>query len=72
MPMIIETAARFLEVMPDALTMKLDETQGQCLVYAPAIPEKRMTLGQIAELTRHANYFNVEARSLAACLMNLI
>ena len=45
---IIETAARFLEVMPDALTMKLDETQGQCLVYAPAIPEKRMTLGQIA------------------------
>jgi xanthine dehydrogenase molybdenum-binding subunit len=45
---IIETAARFLDVMPDALTMKLDETQGQCLVYAPAIPEKRMTLGQIA------------------------
>jgi xanthine dehydrogenase molybdenum-binding subunit len=45
---IIETAARFLEVMPDALTMKLDEAQGQCLVYAPAIPEKRMTLGQIA------------------------
>jgi xanthine dehydrogenase molybdenum-binding subunit len=45
---IIETAARFLEVMPDALTMKLDETLGQCLVYAPAIREKRMTLGQIA------------------------
>ena len=45
---IIETAARFLEVMPDALTMKLDDTLGQAVVYAPAIPEKRMTLAQIA------------------------
>ena len=45
---LIETAARFLEVMPDALTLKLDETLGQGVVYAPAIPEKRMTLAQIA------------------------
>ena len=45
---IIETAARFLEVMPDALALKLDVALGQGVVYAPAIPEKRMTLAQIA------------------------
>ena len=47
---IIETAARFLEVMPDALALKLDVALGQGVVYAPAIPEKRMTLAQIATL----------------------
>lgn len=45
---VIETAARFLDVMPDALTLTLDEDLGQGVVYAPAIPEKRMTLAQIA------------------------
>ncbi len=45
---IIETAARYLDVMPEALTLELDEALGQGVVYAPAIPDKRMTLAQIA------------------------
>ena len=45
---LIETAARYLNVMPDALTLMLDENLGQGVVYAPSIPQKRMTLGEIA------------------------
>ena len=45
---LIETAARYLNVMPDALTLMMDEQSGQGVVYAPAIPSKRMTLGEIA------------------------
>jgi xanthine dehydrogenase molybdenum-binding subunit len=45
---LIDTAARFLDVMPDALSIKLDEALGQGVVYAPALPEKHMTLSQIA------------------------
>ena len=45
---IIETAARYLDVMPEALTLKLDEALGQGVVYAPALPDKRMTLAQVA------------------------
>jgi xanthine dehydrogenase molybdenum-binding subunit len=44
----LETAARYLNVMPEALTMRLDERLGQAVIYAPAMPEKRMTLGEVA------------------------
>jgi xanthine dehydrogenase molybdenum-binding subunit len=45
---LLETAGRFLDVMPSALTMELDEGLGQGVVYAPAIPERRMSVAQIA------------------------
>ena len=45
---IIETAARYLNVMPGGLALKLDEELGQGVVYAPAIPDKRMTIAEIA------------------------
>ncbi len=45
---LIETAARYLNVMPDGLRLKVDEQAGQGVVYAPAIPDKRMTIGEIA------------------------
>jgi len=41
---LLETAARYLNVMPDALTIRLDEDLGQGVIYAPSIPERRMTL----------------------------
>lgn len=44
----LETAARYLNVMPEALSMRLDERLGQAVIYAPAMPEKRMTLGEVA------------------------
>lgn len=45
---LLETAARYLNVQPEALTLKSDEGSSQGLVYAPAIPERRMTLAEIA------------------------
>jgi xanthine dehydrogenase molybdenum-binding subunit len=45
---LLETAARFLNVMPEALALRLDEELGQGVVYAPAIPERRTTIGEIA------------------------
>jgi len=45
---IIETAARFLNVYPDALDIKLDRERGQGVVYCRSIPEKQLTLKEIA------------------------
>jgi len=45
---IVETAARYLNVMPEALTLKLEPALGQCVIYAPAIPDRRMTLQELA------------------------
>ncbi len=45
---VLETAARYLNVMPEALTMALDEELGQSVIYAAAIPDRRMTLSELA------------------------
>ncbi len=45
---ILETAAKFLNVYPDALDLKLDEQQGQGVVYCRSIPDKQLTLKEIA------------------------
>jgi xanthine dehydrogenase molybdenum-binding subunit len=45
---LLETAARFLNVMPNALTIESDETLRQGVIYAPAIPDRRMTIGEVA------------------------
>jgi xanthine dehydrogenase molybdenum-binding subunit len=45
---IIETAATFMEIMPDALTLTLDEELGETIIHAPAIPDRSMTLAELA------------------------
>ncbi len=45
---LVETAARYLNVMPEALAVDLDEELGQGVIYAQAIPDRRMTIGEIA------------------------
>ncbi|MEI6171327.1 MAG: xanthine dehydrogenase family protein molybdopterin-binding subunit, partial [bacterium] len=45
---ILETAARFLNMYPDALDLRLDAELGQGVVYAPSIPDRRLTLKDIA------------------------
>jgi xanthine dehydrogenase molybdenum-binding subunit len=45
---LLATAARFLNVQPEALRLRLDETLGQGVVYVPAIPDKRMTIREVA------------------------
>lgn len=45
---LLETAARFLNVMPESLEMRLDEALGQGVIYQPAIPDKWMTVQDVA------------------------
>ena len=45
---LLETAARFMNVQPEALALRMDEERGQGVVYAPAIPDRQMTIGEIA------------------------
>jgi xanthine dehydrogenase molybdenum-binding subunit len=46
---LLEYAARLLNIMPDALVIEPDEELGQGVIYCPAIPEKRITVGQVAK-----------------------
>ncbi len=43
-----ETAARYLNVMPESLALELDEQVGQGVLCVPSIPDRRMTIGEIA------------------------
>jgi xanthine dehydrogenase molybdenum-binding subunit len=45
---LIETAARFMNFMPDALTIRLDAARGQGVIYCPSVPEVEMTIGEVA------------------------
>ncbi len=45
---LLETAGRFLNIYPDALSLQLDEETGQGVVFAPSIPDRRMTVKEIA------------------------
>ena len=61
-----EEGGRFYQVQNRYMIVTADDV--------PDVPRdfKWMSLGQIVELTRHPHYFNVEARSLLACILNLI
>jgi len=43
-----ETAARYLNVMPESIELTMDEQIGQGVLYVPSIPAKRMTIQEIA------------------------
>ena len=45
---ILETAAKFLNMYPDALDLRLDAELGQGVVYAPSIPDRKISLKEIA------------------------
>jgi xanthine dehydrogenase molybdenum-binding subunit len=45
---ILETAAKFMNMYADALELKLDPELGQGVVYAPSIPDRKMSLKDIA------------------------
>jgi xanthine dehydrogenase molybdenum-binding subunit len=45
---LLETAARYLNYMPDALKIRPDEARGQGVIYCPAVPGVEMTIGEVA------------------------
>jgi xanthine dehydrogenase molybdenum-binding subunit len=46
---ILETAAHYLNVYVDALDLRLDERTQQAVIFSPAIPEKTITLEELAK-----------------------
>jgi xanthine dehydrogenase molybdenum-binding subunit len=44
----LTTAARYLNVQPEALTLAFDQALGQGVIFAPAIPDRRMTVAEVA------------------------
>jgi xanthine dehydrogenase molybdenum-binding subunit len=45
---LVETAARFLNVMPEALELRRDEQSGQGVIYVPSMPDRQMSVQEIA------------------------
>jgi xanthine dehydrogenase molybdenum-binding subunit len=45
---ILETAAKYLNVYADALDLKMDKEAGQAVVFCRAIPEKQLSLKELA------------------------
>ncbi|MFB3853159.1 MAG: xanthine dehydrogenase family protein molybdopterin-binding subunit [Vicinamibacterales bacterium] len=45
---ILQTAARFMNVQPAALSIRYDETTGQATVFAPSLPGRKLTIAEIA------------------------
>jgi xanthine dehydrogenase molybdenum-binding subunit len=45
---LLQTAGRFMNIQPEALSLRMDEAAGQGVVYAPAIPNRMMTIGEVA------------------------
>lgn len=45
---LFATTARFLNVQPEALSLRMDEQLGQGVLFVPSIPDKRMTIGEVA------------------------
>jgi xanthine dehydrogenase molybdenum-binding subunit len=45
---LLDTAARYLNVMPEALALRLDEELEQSVIYAPSMPDRWMSLGELA------------------------
>jgi xanthine dehydrogenase molybdenum-binding subunit len=45
---LLQTAAQFLNVQPEALTIRTDEAAGQGIVYAPGLRDRQMSIRDIA------------------------
>jgi xanthine dehydrogenase molybdenum-binding subunit len=45
---LLQTAARFLNFMPEALEIRPDDARGQGVIYCPSVPGVEMTIGEVA------------------------
>ncbi|RMF83713.1 MAG: xanthine dehydrogenase family protein molybdopterin-binding subunit [Nitrospinota bacterium] len=49
---LLRFAGQLLNVQPDALTIRPDEETGQGIIYCESLPEKRITIGELAAYAR--------------------
>lgn len=58
---LLQYAGRILEVNPDALKIRPDESVGQGIVYVEALPGKSISVGEVAEHARNKNWGSIAA-----------
>ena len=51
---LLEQAGRILDLMPDSLVIEPDEKRGQGVIFCPAIPDRAITIGELAKFM-HVN-----------------
>jgi len=58
---LLQYAAKILDVNPDALKIRPDESIGQGVIYLEALPGKSTTVGEVAEHARNKNWGSIAA-----------
>jgi xanthine dehydrogenase molybdenum-binding subunit len=58
---LLEMAARILQAPVAALKMELDEEVGQGIIYVDGVPEKRVTIGEIAKTAQISGWGTIAA-----------
>ena len=58
---LLDYAARVLDLLPEALVVEPDTQLGQGVIYCPNIPDKRITVGALAKLCQHNSWGTIAA-----------
>lgn len=58
---LLQYAARVLEIEAKALKIRPDEALGQGIVYAEGVPEKTITVGEVAKIAQNKNWGTIAA-----------
>jgi xanthine dehydrogenase molybdenum-binding subunit len=58
---LLEFASKILQAPPHALKMEVDEEAGQGVVYVEGVPEKRVTIGQVAKTAQLNDWGTIAA-----------
>jgi len=58
---LLEMASRILKAPPPALRMAVDEEAGQGVIYVDGIPEKRVTVGEVAKTAQINGWGTISA-----------
>lgn len=58
---LLQYAARVLEIEAQALRIRPDETLGQGVIYAEGVPEKTITVGEVAKIAQNKNWGTIAA-----------
>jgi len=58
---LLEMASRILQAPPPALRMAVDEEAGQGVIYVDGIPEKRVTIGEVAKTAQINSWGTISA-----------
>ena len=58
---LLDYAARAMEMQADALIIEPDEELGQGVIYSPNFPERKMTVGEVAKLCQTNSWGSIAA-----------